>query len=137
MNRKDLALSKVFEFPCCDFWNSTSATSLGSAVQCQTDREMSISGQMENFEYGTPPPPRCSGYTRLSFLIWTGDQLWFPKRCQKITRYTSLQNLVAHALFYGSLKLLFSIWARQRKLFQSKQLLQRCSLLLIKGYKTG
>ena len=24
---------------------------------------------------------------RLSFLIWTGDQLWFPKRCQKITRY--------------------------------------------------
>lgn len=31
-----------------------------STVQCQTDREMSISGQMENFEYGTPPPRRSS-----------------------------------------------------------------------------
>ena len=29
-------------------------------MQCQTDREMSISGQMENFEYGTPPPRRSS-----------------------------------------------------------------------------
>ena len=55
-------------------------------LYCQTDREMSISGQMENFEYGTPPLG-SSLILNMKRRMRRGNHLWFPLRNDENNRY--------------------------------------------------